>query len=98
MTVIIWNEGAYFVEYENELSADYALKKLNNFKITPDEVVAVNKRIDVKKELIKNLEEKHLNQPNVSFADYFMNILKKPQISIPKAITASQVCFFNNLN
>jgi hypothetical protein len=76
------------------LSADYALKKLNNFNISRDETIVVEKRINVKKELIKNLDDKHLNQPNLSFVDYFLSVLKKPHISGSKCNTVPQVFFF----
>lgn len=76
------------------MSADYALKKLNNFNISRDETIVVEKRINVKKELIKNLDDKHLNQPNLSFVDYFLCVLKKPHISGSKCSTVPQVFFF----
>lgn len=70
------SEGKYLIEYNNVLFADHAFQKFNKLKLPTNEMILVVKRMDVKKELIKNMNEKQLNQPNVSFAEYFLNVLE----------------------
>ena len=69
-------KGKYLIEYNNVLFADHAFQKFNKLKLPTNEMILVVKRMDVKKELIKNMNEKQLNQPNVSFAEYFLNVLE----------------------
>ena len=73
----------YSVVYDNELSANYALEKLNKFKTSSSryDTITLEKKIDIRQELIKKLDENN-SKSSLSYVEYFLSQLKNQPTSI----------------